>query len=689
VTDERLPRRAPAAGTHRGAIAQLVLDDPARPVNVVDERALEDLEAALGLLEARPDLGGLIVRSGKPGTFVAGADLDGLAALTDRAQALARVRRAQAAFARLAALPFPTVAAIDGPCLGEGTGLALACSSRVAAREPHTQIGVPRSCSASSRPPAGTTACRDRGAVDRAGPHPDGSHARCARRRERGTGRAGGARRVAARARAPAPGELAARGRGRGHAPAAGRPPAATSGGPGAALVARGRHAVRAGPDVLRARAMTRARTGGHYPAPIAALSVLHHGFAQPAEASLRLEAEWVSDLVVGPVCKNLVRAFQLAERARKGPCPDRAGRSPSSGSRSWGRGRWGRASPSWRAVTGSRCGLRDTDPAALARALREVRARVAGRAGRPGAARHETEAQLARLFPGLDLAGLKRTDLAIEAVVEDLDVKRRVFGELEVRMRPDAVLATTPPRSPWTSWPRGWSTAALRRDALLPPGPPHAVGRGGARREDLGRRAGHGRRAGAPAGQDAGRGERRARLRREPGADALPAGGPPPGRGRLPRDRRGRGHAGLRHAPGAVRGDGRDGPRRGGAPGRGAGRAFPGRVTPAPRLEALVEAGLLGRKRGAGFYRYWAGGARWIRWPRGCCAPPARAGTRASSRSPKRMVLAMVNEAAHCLADGVVGTAGMLDLALLYGAGFPPHAAVRYATPTRWASPG
>ena len=63
--------------------------------------------------------------------------------LTDRALALALVRRSQAACARLAALPFPTVAAIDGICLGGGTELALACSSRVAAQESHTQIGLP------------------------------------------------------------------------------------------------------------------------------------------------------------------------------------------------------------------------------------------------------------------------------------------------------------------------------------------------------------------------------------------------------------------------------------------------------------------------------------------------------------------------------------------------------------------
>ena len=53
------------------------------------------------------------------------------------------MRRGHAAFVRLAALRAPTVAAIDGVCLGGGTELALACDSRVAAEEPRTQIGLP------------------------------------------------------------------------------------------------------------------------------------------------------------------------------------------------------------------------------------------------------------------------------------------------------------------------------------------------------------------------------------------------------------------------------------------------------------------------------------------------------------------------------------------------------------------
>ncbi len=69
-----------------------------------------------------------------------------------------------------------------------------------------------------------------------------------------------------------------------------------------------------------RARSLTRARTAGHYPAPLAALSVIEHGLGKSVDESLVIEAKWVSDLVVGPVCKNLVRIFLLSERAKKDP---------------------------------------------------------------------------------------------------------------------------------------------------------------------------------------------------------------------------------------------------------------------------------------------------------------------------------------------------------------------------------
>ena len=125
-----------------GGLAHLVVDHPARKLNVLDVDAVASLEAALTDLEAAPPQG-VVVLSGKPGSFIAGADVEAIGALTNADQVHALVRRGQAAYVRLAVLPCPTVAAIDGVCLGGGTELALACDSRIAAEEPRTQIGLP------------------------------------------------------------------------------------------------------------------------------------------------------------------------------------------------------------------------------------------------------------------------------------------------------------------------------------------------------------------------------------------------------------------------------------------------------------------------------------------------------------------------------------------------------------------
>src|SRR5262249_37904318 len=86
---------------------------------------------------------------------------------------------------------------------------------------------------------------------------------------------------------------------------------------------------------------------------------------------------------------------------------------------------------------------LRDLSPDAITRALQTVRSLAEERARKGKGGARAIDAQMARILPGIELTGLQRADFPLEAVVENLDVKRRVFGELEVRLKPDAILAT------------------------------------------------------------------------------------------------------------------------------------------------------------------------------------------------------------------------------------------------------
>jgi len=126
-------------------IAILYFDSPGQRVNTFTHAALHELDGWVRKLADRSDLRGLILASGKPGTFIAGADMEELLlGASKRAGGGDEVTNlGQGIFDRLSQLPFPTVAAIDGAAMGGGLEIALACDFRVATTNKATQIGLP------------------------------------------------------------------------------------------------------------------------------------------------------------------------------------------------------------------------------------------------------------------------------------------------------------------------------------------------------------------------------------------------------------------------------------------------------------------------------------------------------------------------------------------------------------------
>ena len=115
--------------TVEDSIATLMIDQPGSRVNVMNIAFIEDLEHALDALPG--DVRGLVVASGKEGNFIAGADLEQVRQAPTADDASEQVRRLHRALNRLADLPYPTVAAINGAALGGGLEVALACDWRV------------------------------------------------------------------------------------------------------------------------------------------------------------------------------------------------------------------------------------------------------------------------------------------------------------------------------------------------------------------------------------------------------------------------------------------------------------------------------------------------------------------------------------------------------------------------------
>jgi 3-hydroxyacyl-CoA dehydrogenase/enoyl-CoA hydratase/3-hydroxybutyryl-CoA epimerase len=128
-------------------IATVLLDRAGATMNTISPELSDDLEALLDHLEADDRIEAVVLGSGKPDSFVAGADIYFLETLESADEAIEVLRQAQRAFLRIELLSAyrgkPVVAAIHGPALGGGLELALACSSRVATDHPKTRLGQP------------------------------------------------------------------------------------------------------------------------------------------------------------------------------------------------------------------------------------------------------------------------------------------------------------------------------------------------------------------------------------------------------------------------------------------------------------------------------------------------------------------------------------------------------------------
>ena len=126
-------------------IAVLSINDPNKGANVLSRSVLDELEQHLDTLDARKGLAGMVIRSTKPGNFIAGADLREFVADIDQpaAEVIKVAQRGQKLFGRLSKASYVTVAAIDGLCVGGGAEFAIWCDRRVMARNGATSYAFP------------------------------------------------------------------------------------------------------------------------------------------------------------------------------------------------------------------------------------------------------------------------------------------------------------------------------------------------------------------------------------------------------------------------------------------------------------------------------------------------------------------------------------------------------------------
>src|SRR5512140_949335 len=116
----------------RGGVAIVTFDTPNESVNKISKAVGWEFEELLQRLDTDEVVKAIVIRSGKPDTFIAGADIDEFVQLRSVEEAVRLSRDGQLVFERIAEAAEPVLAALHGACLGGGLELALACRYRVA-----------------------------------------------------------------------------------------------------------------------------------------------------------------------------------------------------------------------------------------------------------------------------------------------------------------------------------------------------------------------------------------------------------------------------------------------------------------------------------------------------------------------------------------------------------------------------
>ena len=411
-----------------GVVARIVLDRPNDPVNSIDPPLIAALLRAVAAARAAAPRG-LVIASAKPDTWCGGADLKLLSIWPSAPELTEASRAMQRLCDEIAALPCTTVAGLSGSALAGGFELALACDWRVAADRPDLRVGLPE-VQLGLIPAAGGTQ-----RLPRLVGLPRALDLILSARRVNAKRalRAG----LVDELVHPAVVERAARDR------AASAPKRITTGGRtalerAATFVAPARaYALR----TARARVAKEAR--GHYPAPVRTIDAIATGLAKGMPAGLDAEARAFGELATSDVARSLIGLFFLTTRQRRASFEGLPKTEAPGEIAVVGAGLMGSGIAQAAAVSGMSVRMRDVDDAALARGLGAVRSLTAEATRKGAIERREAPRVIARVTGTTDYSGFARAGLVIEAVFEELALKRRVLAELEAAVRDDAVIAS------------------------------------------------------------------------------------------------------------------------------------------------------------------------------------------------------------------------------------------------------
>lgn len=407
----------------REGIAWATFDREGSSANALGKRPLEELGAIVALTEEGvrdKKIIGLVIISGKERGFIVGADINEFESLKTESDVIESVSTVNALLDRIERLPVPVVAAVHGVCVGGGLELILACHYRIATRDPSTRVGFPE-VKLGIFPGFNGTAR----SIRQAGPMAAMQAMLSGSMISATAAKASGLLDELVQTRSALPWAARKAVLQKRRSKPAGIARSALNRWPARSVLAR----------QMRNEVRKKARED-HYPAPYRLID-LYEKYGGNLDAMKRAETKAFAPLLVSDQSRNLRRVYKLSELL-KGQAPKKLAWKPLR-VHVIGAGTMGADIAGVCVAAGMEVTLQDISKEQLEKGIK-AQGRLFARKFKTKALR---DAARARLIADPEGQGVGRADVIIEAIVEKLDIKQKLFAELESRLKPGAILAT------------------------------------------------------------------------------------------------------------------------------------------------------------------------------------------------------------------------------------------------------